>query len=61
MSRATTRPAVAFYLGGFEAIGGIEACFQDIAVGLAGQPLDLSLFDMTCFLNNGAIQVSAVN
>lgn len=44
MSRVATLPAVAFYVGGFEAIGGIEACFQDIAVGLAGQPLDLSLF-----------------
>ena len=44
MSRVTIRPAVAFYVGGFEAIGGIEACFQDIAVALAGQPLDLSLF-----------------
>lgn len=37
-------PAVAFYVGGFEAIGGIEACFQDIALGLAGQAIDRSLF-----------------
>lgn len=38
------RPAVAFYVGGFEPIGGIEACFEDLAIGLANAPLDLSLF-----------------
>lgn len=38
------KPAVACYLGGFEAIGGIEACFHDIAVALAGRALELSLF-----------------
>lgn len=44
MSAAVTRPAVALYVGGFEAIGGIEACFQDLALGLAKQPVDLALF-----------------
>lgn len=37
-------PAVAFYVGGFEPIGGIEACFEDLAIGLADAPVDLSLF-----------------
>ena len=40
----TMLPAVALYVGGFEAIGGIEACFEDIAGALSGQALDLSLF-----------------
>lgn len=39
-----SRPAVALWVGGFEAIGGIEACFQDLAVALGAKPLDLSLF-----------------
>ncbi|PTS73437.1 hypothetical protein DBR17_18235 [Sphingomonas sp. HMWF008] len=44
MSAAGTTPAVALYVGGFEAIGGIEACFQDLAIALAKQPVDLALF-----------------
>lgn len=44
MSAVATNPAVALYVGGFEAIGGIEACFQDLALALATQPVDLSLF-----------------
>ena len=40
----TGLPRVAFYVGGFEAIGGIEACFQDLCVALAAHPLDRSLF-----------------
>ena len=37
-------PIVAFYVGGFEAIGGIEACFQDLSMALAGAPLDRALY-----------------
>lgn len=44
MSAAGTTPAVALYVGGFEAIGGIEACFQDLALALAKKPVDLALF-----------------
>jgi glycosyltransferase involved in cell wall biosynthesis len=44
VSGGTTKPAVALYVGGFEAIGGIEACFQDIAMAIAGQSLDCGLF-----------------
>lgn len=36
--------STAFYIGGFEAIGGIEACFQDLCLALVGQPLDRALF-----------------
>ena len=44
MSVLPPRPTVAFYVGGFEAIGGIEACFQDLALALAGQPVECALF-----------------
>ncbi|WP_404371385.1 glycosyltransferase family 4 protein [Sphingomonas sp. MMS24-J45] len=44
MRAAALTPAVALYVGGFEAIGGIEACFQDLAIALAKQPVDLALF-----------------
>ena len=41
---AAAPPSVALYVGGFEAIGGIEACFQDLAIGLSKSDIDLSLF-----------------
>ena len=44
MTAVGPRPAIALYVGGFETIGGIEACFQDIAVALAKHPLDCAVF-----------------
>jgi hypothetical protein len=49
-------------------ISQIDRSYDPVASPLPGladvrlpNPLDLKLFDRTCFLNNGAIQVSAVN
>ena len=49
-------------------ISQIDRTYDPVANPLPGlsdvrlpNPLDLTLFDRTCFLNNGAIQVSAVN
>lgn len=37
-------PSIAFYIGGFEKIGGIEASFQDLALALSGHPVEPSFF-----------------
>ena len=37
-------PLVAFYVGGFEAIGGIESCFEDLLHAFSGAAIDPALF-----------------
>ena len=44
MTPASNSPSVAFYIGGYEAIGGIEACFDDIAQRLSGSAIDRAMF-----------------
>ena len=39
-----SNPAIAFYIGGFEAIGGIESCFADLLTAFDGAAIDRSLF-----------------
>ena len=38
------RPSVAFYIGGFEPIGGIESCFEDLMHAFAGADIARSMF-----------------